>query len=184
MIRLFVSLLIIMLVPMTAIAEEYSRSQFGSWIDADRDCQNTRTEILIRDAGLGLMVYNCDKVYSGIWVLPYSNRIVYDSSKIDIDHIVPLYYAWTHGADKWTREERVAFANDFENLLAVSASENRSKGGRGPDKWLPVDFAFWCEYIYMWEYLIDKYKLTSSESEDNALILITDTCKRRLTYGG
>jgi hypothetical protein len=37
------------------------------------------------------------------------------------------------------------FANDPGNLLATSASADRSKGAKGPDQWLP-SFGH-CEYV-------------------------------------
>lgn len=58
-------------------------------------------------------------------------------SEVDIDHIVPLSWAWKYGANKWTQEKREQFANDPRNLIAVEASLNRQKGDKGPDEWLP-----------------------------------------------
>lgn len=51
--------------------------------------------------------------------------------------MVPLKWAWDHGADKWSQEKREQFANDRVNLVAVEASLNRSKGAKGLDEWLP-----------------------------------------------
>jgi hypothetical protein len=116
----------------------YSRDKFGhGWSDVDHDGQDTRQEILISQ-NTGNLTYN-DKgrVIRGRWVSMYSGDIIIDASKVDIDHIVPLSWAWKHGASQWTSAKREQFANDETNLVAVEASLNRQKGDKGPDEWLP-----------------------------------------------
>jgi hypothetical protein len=119
---------------------EYSRDKFGhGWDDADGDCQNTRQEILI-SLSTNPVRFADDKecrVTFGRWISMYSGEVIFDASKADIDHIVPLKWAWEHGADKWSQEKREQFANDPVNLVAVEASLNRSKGAKGLDEWLP-----------------------------------------------
>ena len=44
--------------------------------------------------------------------------------------MVPLKEAHISGASGWTKEKKRQFANDEENLLAVSRSANRSKGAK------------------------------------------------------
>ncbi|MGM0953782.1 MAG: HNH endonuclease family protein [Pseudomonadota bacterium] len=56
---------------------------------------------------------------------------MHDASKIDIDHVVPLKWAWQHGANKWTKEKRERFANDPRNLWSVELSLNSQKGAKG-----------------------------------------------------
>ena len=41
-------------------------------------------------------------------------------------HVVPLKWAWDHGADTWSRDKREKFANDPVNLWSVELSLNRS----------------------------------------------------------
>jgi hypothetical protein len=116
----------------------YSRDKFGhGWSDVDHDGQDTRQEILISQ-NTGNLTYN-DKgrVIRGRWVSMYSGDIIIDASKVDIDHIVPLSWAWKHGASQWTSAKREQFANDERNLVAVEASLNRQKGDKGPNEWLP-----------------------------------------------
>ncbi|ETX09694.1 hypothetical protein MUS1_06240 [Marinomonas ushuaiensis DSM 15871] len=119
---------------------KYSRGQFGhGWDDVDRDCQNTRQEILI-SMSTNRVQYSDDKecrVISGRWISMYSGKVLFDASKVDIDHIVPLKWAWDHGARFWDKQTRQKFANDPINLVAVEASLNRSKGAKGPNEWLP-----------------------------------------------
>jgi len=77
------------------------------------------------------------KVKSGKWMSPFTGKAIYNASEIDIDHVVALSWAWKHGANNWSKDKRVKFANDPSNLLSVEASLNRQKGAKGIDKWLP-----------------------------------------------
>ncbi|MEZ9922349.1 HNH endonuclease family protein, partial [Vibrio breoganii] len=94
------------------------------------------------------MRFKTDKeclVVSGRWTSPFTGNTIYSASEIDIGHVVPLKWAWDHGADNWAKEKRETIANDQANLLAVEASLNRSKGAKGLDEWLPP--ANRCQYI-------------------------------------
>ena len=111
----------------------YDRSNWPHWSDADRDCQNTRHELLLTGSSISV-TFKSDKqcnVLVGSWYDPYSNEIYTISKDLDLDHIVPLKFAHGHGADKWSRERKKQFANDYENLLLVNASLNRQKGANG-----------------------------------------------------
>mgnify|MGYP003626930522 FL=1 len=126
--------------PVDNLSKKYSRDQFGhGWADVDRDCQNTRQEVLISLSVSPVRFTDERKcrVTFGRWTSMYSGDVIFDASIIDIDHIVPLKWAWDHGADKWTKSKREKFANDPINLVAVEASLNRQKGAKGLDEWLP-----------------------------------------------
>lgn len=141
-IRVLICFLLSMLVAGYVLADgaKYKRSEFGSgWADVDRDCQNTRQELLI-SMSTAPVRFNTDKqcrVVFGRWISMYSGEVIFDASKIDIDHIVPLKWAWDHGANEWSKEKRKQFANDPINLVAVEARLNRQKGAKGLDEWLP-----------------------------------------------
>jgi hypothetical protein len=140
--------------------DKYSRSKFGhGWTDTDGDCQDSRQEALIAQSTATVRFENNDKcrVASGRWVSPFTGEIIHDPSVMDIDHVVPLKWAWDHGADNWTDEKREAFANDPANLLSVEASLNRQKGAKGPDEWLPP--ANRCEYILRFMRIAIEYRL-------------------------
>jgi len=52
--------------------------------------------------------------------------------------------AFLSGANQWSRQKKILFANDLENkdhLLAVYRSANRSKRAKGPARWLPPNTA-------------------------------------------
>ena len=55
----------------------YDRDDWGGWIDADGDCQNTRAEILIRDSQVPPTLEGC-RVVAGLWELPYRRFLALD----------------------------------------------------------------------------------------------------------
>ena len=90
---------------------------------------------------------------AGQWLAPYTNTVVTDPGKLDIDHMVPLGNAHDSGAWRWTSQQREQYANflgDPQHLIAVTASANRSKGARGPEDWKPADRSYWCQYATDW----------------------------------
>jgi len=145
---------------------EYSREKFGSgWGDLDSDCQDSRQEALIAQSTAPVRFQDSKgcRVASGRWLSPYSGKTIHDPSVIDIDHVVPLKWAWEHGASEWTKSKRVELANDPINLLSVEASLNRQKGAKGPDKWLPP--ANHCQYLARFYRVVLKYGLGLSADE-------------------
>ena len=106
---------------------KYKRSSFKHWIDKDRDCQNTRAEVLIKRSQVKVSFTQRKSkkkctVATGLWKDFYYNEIHKLAKKVDIDHIVPLKHAWDHGAYQWSKKEREDFANDPENLVKSSRS--------------------------------------------------------------
>jgi Domain of unknown function (DUF1994). len=149
--------------PSTSAKQTYSRAAFSHWIDEDGDCLNTRHELL-QELSTGPITLSKDgcRVLRGRWNDPYSGNVLFDSSTMDVDHLVPLAWAWEHGADKWTDAERKKFANDRVNLFAVTASINRRKGARGPDVWLPPNQHFHCQYVTRYLRVMLKYDFNES----------------------
>lgn len=157
-----------------APAANYDRALFGGWADDDRDCQNTRHELLA-ELSTGPITYTPDgcRVSRGRWNDPYSGRIHFDASSLDVDHLVPLAYAWSRGADKWSEEKRRQFANDPVNLFAVNASANRQKGASGPLDWLPEDEGFHCQYLLRFTRVSEVYDLQVPREEAKRIAALT-----------
>jgi len=86
--------------------------------------------------------------------------------------------AWRSGASKWTDEQRTQFANDLARpqLLAVSLSQNRSKGDQDPSQWKPPNYAYWCTYAERWIAVKVYWKLTVTQAEKIALGDMLGTC--------
>ncbi len=134
---------------------KYQRSEFGdAWSDVDRNGCDTRNDILQRDLeNLTFKAGTWDCVVaSGILRDPYTDQIIdfergqKTSELVQIDHVVALADAWKSGAWQWSGEQRLEFANDPLNLLAVDGPTNQDKAASSADQWLPPNRAFHCEY--------------------------------------
>ena len=173
MIRLLI--LTASLITSTVTAGPYNRADWPHWADLDHDCQNTRAETLIATSTIPAILDGC-RVIAGQWIGPYTGTTFTNTSKMDIDHIVPLAEAHASGAEHWTRDQRHAFANDPENLLPTSASANRSKGKKDPAQWLPPLQTYHCEYAARWWLIKAKYQLTIDPTERLAVTKILLNC--------
>lgn len=108
--------------PADGAVPDYGRDRFGGgWADLDGDCQDTRREILLRDfVDVALTGDGCD-IASGTLHDSYTGAPIAfrrgqgTSDDVQIDHIIPLSYAWQAGAWQWTDAEREAFNNDDHN---------------------------------------------------------------------
>ena len=142
---------------------EYRREHFGSgWADTDGDCQNSRHEALIAQS-TGQVTFKDQLkcvIRTGRWISMYSSKVIHDATVIDIDHVVPLKWAWDHGASEWSKKRRIEFANDPVNMLVVEASLNRQKGAKGPDEWQhPTNL---CQYLSRFRRIAIKYDLPTN----------------------
>ena len=126
---------------------DYDRDYFAGWLDTDRDCVNTRHEILQTEAvDFSMNAEGC-AVDSGEWFDPYTSRTFTDPRDLDVDHVVALADAWVSGAWEWADEVLDRFSNDLGNLNAIAAGENRSKSARGPAEYTPTSTAARCDYL-------------------------------------
>ncbi|MBL3557610.1 MULTISPECIES: HNH endonuclease family protein [Marinobacter] len=144
----------------------YERSAFGyGWEDVDGDCQNSRAEALIATSSTTVRFATDRKcrVIAGRWISPFTGNVIQNSGEIDIDHLVPLKWAWNRGAKNWSQAKRETFANDMVNLWPVELSLNRSKGARGPEEWLPPTGQ--CGYVARFLRTVKQYNLRPSSAE-------------------
>ena len=109
---------------------DYKRSAFGhGWDDADGDCQDSRAEALIATSSTTVR-FATDKrcrVVTGRWISPFTGKVIQNSTEIDIDHVVPLKWAWKRGAKDWSQAKRERFANDMVNLWPVELSFSKDQ---------------------------------------------------------
>jgi hypothetical protein len=154
----------------------YSRDKFPHWITQSGSC-DTREEVLKRD-GTGVIVDSSCQPTTGRWYSVYDATYVNDSSGVDIDHIVPLAEAWKSGANGWTTARRQQFANDLSiaQLIAVSASSNRSKGDKDPSEWQPTNASVRCIYAREWIWVKYTYGLSLQSAEKTALQQMLAAC--------
>jgi hypothetical protein len=158
----------------------YDRSDWPHWSDDDKDCQNTRHEILLSTSKIPVTFKTDDgcNVATGEWFDPYSGSTFLDSIDLDLDHIVPLKFAHGHGGDVWSRERKEVFANDIDNLILVEASLNRQKGAKGLDEWLPPKHSYRCEYIARFNAVIEQYQLEYIPAEQRIVNKMVKACTK------
>ncbi|MFE9096635.1 HNH endonuclease family protein [Streptomyces sp. NPDC007264] len=87
------------------------------------------------------------------------------ATEVQIDHVVPLSYAWQMGASRWSKEKRQQLANDVLNLLPVSGSANSAKRDSGPASWLPPNKAIRCSYAVRFAQVALKYDLAVTAAD-------------------
>jgi hypothetical protein len=156
----------------------YDRSKFRLWVDADRDCRDTRDEVLAAESLV--TVKGCD-IQVGRWRSYYDGVVTRHSSSFDIDHVVPLAEAWDSGARRWTAGTRQRYANDLgdsRTLVAVTASANRSKGDRDPTDWMPQLGK--CQYVRQWVAVKVRWSLKVNRAERRTLLARSSHCSNTM----
>lgn len=159
---------------------DYRRVQFGDgWILVG-SC-DTRNIILNRDLQSPVISSDC-KVNSGTLIDPYTGKTLMfqrgpsSSALIQIDHVVALSNAWQTGAQQLTLEQRIAFANDPLELLAVDGEANQAKGDGDAATWLPANKAFRCQYVARQIAVKAKYNLWVTQAEKDAMQRVLGEC--------
>ena len=167
---------------------DYRRSDWRHWVDADRDCQNTRAEALIEESSVPVSFATGERcrVTAGEWLGPWSGQVFADASDVDIDHHVPLAHAHDAGGWAWDKARKREYANDLSNpnaLQVTSASVNRAKGKQAPDQWRPDVRASWCRYAADWVSVKSQWELTVTVAELEALKRMLATCAEPDSWG-
>lgn len=167
-------------IPVAAPVDGYERDQFNHWSDPDGNGCDARNDMLQRDLDdITLRQGSNCIVESGTLHDPYTGRTidftrgVGTSTAVQIDHIVPLSYAWQAGAADWSDAQREAFANDPHNLIAVDGPTNGSKSDSLTGEWMPPNQEFHCEYIAHVTYVMTQYELAFTSVDDQEAILET-----------
>ncbi|MFI6790761.1 HNH endonuclease family protein [Nonomuraea sp. NPDC050383] len=156
----------------------YSHRRFQPrWAHHKGRC-DVREVVLARDGRRVRKNAACHPV-KGIWYSPYDGKRLKSERQVDVDHVVPLAYAWRSGARRWSEARRRAFANDLTRpeLVTVSHSANIAKGGQGPQSWRPPRRAYWCRYATSWITVKHHYRLFVTRSEKVALLNMLRTCR-------
>jgi hypothetical protein len=165
----------------------YSRTYFTHWIDANRDCQDTRAEVLIAESKVTpkyTATRHCT-VATGRWYSYYDGATWTRASDLDIDHLVPLKEAWESGARLWPVSNCTRYANDLgfsATLVAVTDNVNQAKGDRDPTGWLPPRTAARCTYAIQWVQVKYRWRLSIDSAERSRLSsILSGSCGSRAT---
>lgn len=148
----------------------YQRSHFGTWADSDGDCVNQRHEMLMKHSETEPeMSANGCNVISGSWSDPYTGSVFQLSRDVEIDHLVPLSWAWDRGASRWQDDRRREFFSDPRNLVVTSGDVNRQKSDKGPGEWLPPKQDYRCAYLRDFNKIVEVYELAPNAGESAVL---------------
>lgn len=176
-------------------------SMFGGWAKTRNQCGdggNTRDLILARDLKDVAWSKTGCHVQSGMLNDPYTGAQIRftrgksTSAAIQIDHVVALQDAWASGAWQWPQEQRVAYANSPDVLLAVDGPANEAKGSgvaslaRGKadadrkawngEVWMPSNTAYQCDYMAKRAWIKNTYGLSMTEGEKSQTVGVLEAC--------
>ena len=178
--RLILTIAAVFFLPTVTLGAEYDRDDWEHWEDFDRDCLNTRHELL-KGQSLVDVTYTSDSgcyVATGAWQGPFTGLVFTQANQIDVDHIIPLAYAHEHGGAQWSALLKKVFANDPENLLVVERGENRSKEADGSSQYMPPDEGYHCEYTRRWLHLVCKYEIDIPDVDRRLIEDTISECRR------
>lgn len=151
----------------------YDREAWGDWtVEGGCDTRERVLKTQGRDVRTGA---GC-KITAGTWVSSYDGVTVTRAGDLDIDHIVPVKEANRSGARNWDAARRSAFYNDTDNLVAVTARSNRSKGDDDPAKYLPAHDR--CGYATRYVAVKVEYRLSVDQAEHDALETVLRHCPK------
>lgn len=161
----------------------YARTvKFGrAWLDVDRNGCDTRNDILARDLTADVLSGRCT-VIRGTLADPYTGTTIHfvrgikTSALVQIDHAVALQNSWLTGAQLLSQTQRLAFANDPLNLVAVDGRTNSVKGAGDAATWLPPKKSYRCVYVTRQIEVKAKYRLWVAPAERDAMARVLGGC--------
>jgi hypothetical protein len=119
-------------------------------------------------------------VVAGSLLDPYTHQVVEfrkaQAAEVQVDHVVALSDAWQKGAQQWTAQKRLAFANDPLELLAVSREVNTAKSDSDAASWLPPYKPFRCAFVTRQVQVKAKYGLWVTAAERDAIRRVIAGC--------
>ncbi|WP_234399390.1 HNH endonuclease family protein [Psychromicrobium lacuslunae] len=168
----------------------YRREEFGeAWTDLDHNSCDTRNDILRRDLqDVEVTPHAACLVAAGRLSDPYTGQQLTfrrgpsSSSSVQIDHVVALSDAWQKGAQQLSPAQRLAFANDPLNLMAVDGPSNQEKSDADAAGWLPKNVAFRCEYVARQISVKAAYRLWLDAAEKAAMLSVLRSCPVQSTF--
>ncbi|MEC7762583.1 MAG: hypothetical protein VX874_11815 [Pseudomonadota bacterium] len=152
-----------------ANAENCNRESFGSW--SQKNLLDTRNFVLARDAlgEIDWFEYSSGKyrVVRSTWRDALTGKIHYHqvAEQLDVDHIIPVCFAYQRGADLWDESKRKAFYNDSRFLIVTHESVNAAKGVLAPWDFVPINRTAACSYVTRFREGVVEYEIELSQSE-------------------
>ncbi|GAA2275207.1 HNH endonuclease family protein [Nonomuraea roseoviolacea subsp. roseoviolacea] len=163
-------------------ATGYARTRYGdNWADtapgvpyAGNGCR-TRDDLLARD-GQNVRYRKGSRCVVVAMRLadPYTGKAIAwrksAADEVQVDHVVPLAYAWRMAAARWPMSKRLNFANDPLNLLPVDGAANEQKDASGPASWLPPRRRVRCAYVTRFAQVAVKYDVPVTPADKRTML--------------
>lgn len=146
------------------------------WLVEEGSCQNTETRVLVENA-TNLITWadpEACELAKGSW--QSWGRDV--QLPLNLTWVVPLVtpaHALQHGAKGWSKEQKIAFTNDHDNLIILDTVSAKERADLSPVSWVPLE-RFWCEYATRWHRVKERYGLSVEEEEAKALAHMLQKC--------
>jgi len=162
------------------------RDAFGRF--SQKDLKDTRARVLedraagpyaFRDGSGGRQI-----MAFGTWRDAFTGDVLRNvpAQLVEIDHVIPVCWAWDRGAAQWSYDKRRRFLNDTRYLQVVRSGFNRAKRDMGPDEFLPPSRPHACAYVRLFQDGVRTYDLRLTDAEQVLLTGIeTATCGTAVT---
>ena len=157
----------------------YDRDLFGyRETDDDGDGCDVRDEVLARDLeDVTFTTPGGCQVQSGVLHDLYTGKTIdFVRGPQTSSAVQALENAWQSGARDWDTAKRYKFGNDMYNLLAADGEANSEKGSASAAYWLPTNADFRCEYVARQIGVKDKYDLSVTTKEKQAMLSVLRSC--------
>ena len=162
--------------PLTRSAERDARIQHDVnvlrfWTSRPAGCRDVREILMARTATRPVeWTPNGCSVASGRWLDPFTQRQITDPERVEIDHIIPLEWAWKRGAHRWPAGARESFYHDVNNVVATTPDFRRERAGQSPLEWTPPEARHQCAHFERVLRMLRAYDFDVSTSEVNEVI--------------
>ena len=169
----------------------YRRKDWGSGWNIGQGC-NIRQRLLAEQSKVQVRYGDPENgclVTYGVWDDLYSYRVLEgnpyqgdgEENDLDVDHIIPLSYVNSHGGYAWSHDRKVSYGKSLEAknngvYVAVSSTENRKKGDKGPADYYPANKNFYCEYSIRWRNIARIYGISLSRRDYDKVKRVLAEC--------
>ncbi|TLP75563.1 GmrSD restriction endonuclease domain-containing protein [Nesterenkonia sphaerica] len=135
------------------------RENLRTWV-AGADGLNTRQHVLFRDLEDVEWDATGSEVVSATFEDPYTGEEGdYAGPSTVIDHLLPVAHAWTEMEHR-DAQQRQAYYNDPENLVAVPEESSEARAGEAPRNWMPDNEGFHCQYAVAWTHTAAAHEIS------------------------
>lgn len=158
----------------------YVASAWPHWLDDDGDCI-AADDITLANTSMFEATWSEDgcRVTQGLWRDPFTGDKLSYREQLEVVHLVPLPEANASGGASWDADRRAAYANDLADMFHLQVVGRRvaaDRADRGPQQWQPPLASGRCDYARSWAGVKDRWELTVTQAELDALRGMLATC--------